>query len=251
MPNPPLEQRRLSGPELLEIWERGSNLPLLQKKILLANLAVEESGTKPVSELSVGEAEVSMAKLHQLLFGRQIEATASCPACGQRIELQFDLNEIALNTTREPSSPLTRIIGSLRVDFRLPTLVDLTLLGEREDTATRKLFLLKHCLLHTSENGEERSFEELPAAVLETIEQTMEEVDSAADIRLSLSCPACVHKWNAVFDITMFLWNKLDVWARRTLRDVHQLASAYGWGESEILSLTPSRRSYYLGLINA
>jgi hypothetical protein len=35
------------------------------------------------------------------------------------------------------------------------------------------------------------------------------------------------------------------------LRDVHELASAYGWRESEILALSPQRRQAYLELVRA
>jgi hypothetical protein len=33
--------------------------------------------------------------------------------------------------------------------------------------------------------------------------------------------------------------------------DVHTLASAYGWSESEILSLNPARREFYLEMVRA
>jgi hypothetical protein len=33
------------------------------------------------------------------------------------------------------------------------------------------------------------------------------------------------------------------------LRDVHTLASAYGWKEDEVLHLTPARRHAYLELV--
>ena len=35
----------------------------------------------------------------------------------------------------------------------------------------------------------------------------------------------------------------------RFLRDVHTLASTYGWREADILALSPWRRQYYLALI--
>jgi hypothetical protein len=46
-----------------------------------------------------------------------------------------------------------------------------------------------------------------------------------------------------------FFWQELDDWADRVLRDVHELASAYGWPENEILALSPRRRQCYLDLI--
>jgi hypothetical protein len=49
--------------------------------------------------------------------------------------------------------------------------------------------------------------------------------------------------------VVAFFWEEIDVWAERTLSDVHRLASAYGWSESDILALGPRRRQRYLALI--
>jgi hypothetical protein len=39
------------------------------------------------------------------------------------------------------------------------------------------------------------------------------------------------------------------VHARSLLAEVHSLARAYGWTESEILALSPQRRSTYLEMV--
>jgi hypothetical protein len=79
----------------------------------------------------------------------------------------------------------------------------------------------------------------------------MSRADPQADVRLALTCPACRHQWRSIFDIVTFFWIELDVWARRTLRDVHALARAYGWREADILALSPQRRQCYLEMISA
>jgi hypothetical protein len=79
----------------------------------------------------------------------------------------------------------------------------------------------------------------------------MAEADPQADVQLDLSCPACRHRWLAVFDIVSFLWSEIDASARRTLQDVHRLATAYGWREPDILALTPWRRQVYLEMAGA
>lgn len=50
------------------------------------------------------------------------------------------------------------------------------------------------------------------------------------------------------FDIGAYLWEEVDAWADRTLRDVHLLAASYGWSERDILDLSPARRGRYLEL---
>ena len=43
-----------------------------------------------------------------------------------------------------------------------------------------------------------------------------------------------------------FLWDEVDVRARRLLDEVHALAGAYGWSEQRILALSEARRRAYL-----
>jgi hypothetical protein len=45
-----------------------------------------------------------------------------------------------------------------------------------------------------------------------------------------------------------FLWSKVNLQAHRLLQDVHLLARAYGWTESDVLRLGPGRRQAYLEL---
>jgi hypothetical protein len=66
-----------------------------------------------------------------------------------------------------------------------------------------------------------------------------------------LTCPQCAHQWQAPLDIVSFLWSEVHAWAIRLLREIHELASAYGWSEAEILALSPWRRRAYLELVNA
>jgi hypothetical protein len=47
-----------------------------------------------------------------------------------------------------------------------------------------------------------------------------------------------------------FFWKEINHWANRILREVHLLASTYGWSEADILALTPTRRQWYLALVD-
>lgn len=79
----------------------------------------------------------------------------------------------------------------------------------------------------------------------------MGRADPQANIRLSLTCPSCANPWEEGFDITDFFWSEVDAWAPRLLREVHVLAAAHGWSESEILAMTPQRRQIYMELVRA
>jgi hypothetical protein len=73
----------------------------------------------------------------------------------------------------------------------------------------------------------------------------MAERDPGAVTELRLSCPACGRDYVVSFDIASFLWSEIEAKAPRLLLEVHDLASAYGWAEAEILALAPWRRSFY------
>jgi len=77
----------------------------------------------------------------------------------------------------------------------------------------------------------------------------MATADPQAETELSLKCVECGLEWQEPFDIESFFWMEVQAWAMRTLREVHQLAAAYGWGEKEILKMHPRRRSLYLSLM--
>jgi hypothetical protein len=62
-------------------------------------------------------------------------------------------------------------------------------------------------------------------------------------------CPTCETSWQATLDIVEFIWAEIDVRARRLLWEVHTLAAAYGWSESETLLLSPARRALYVEMV--
>jgi hypothetical protein len=52
-----------------------------------------------------------------------------------------------------------------------------------------------------------------------------------------------------LFDMPAYFWSEIQMGARRLLQEVHALASAYGWRESEILMLSAARRRAYLEMV--
>ena len=79
----------------------------------------------------------------------------------------------------------------------------------------------------------------------------MGDADPQADVQLALACPGCRHEWSAPFDIATFFWSELKARAEMLLREVHELAAAYGWSENEILGLSAARRAAYLEIVRA
>ena len=72
--------------------------------------------------------------------------------------------------------------------------------------------------------------------------------DPLSEVLVGVACPACGTEFVVDLDVAGFVWAELRGRARELLRDVHVLARAYGWTESEVLALGERRRAAYLEL---
>jgi hypothetical protein len=77
----------------------------------------------------------------------------------------------------------------------------------------------------------------------------MAELDPQAETALHLTCPACQHSFTTVFDIGDYFFRELRAREVHRYQEVHQLALAYHWSETEILSMSPRKRQIYLDLL--
>ncbi len=224
----------ISTAMLLDIWEAGAaQPPLVRALALLAPLFPETA----VAELPVGARDALLLLVREWLFGVQMECVAMCPACTTRLE--FTLATTALRALAPTTAVQSLDVGGQQLAVRLPASADLLALPPGP-AATRRL--IERCLIDAPAV---LSDEALAAAAT-----AMAAADPLLDLQIELACSDCGHTWAAPFDIAGFVWQELDRWARRLLRDVHTLARAYGWHEREILALSPQRRAFYLQLVN-
>ena len=243
--------RALSSSELLSVWERGwAQSPGQQALTLLAS-ACPDVPADALGRLSVGRRDALLLTLRERLFGSLLVGLAVCQNCGQRLELTFGAGEIRATQAEEPAETLSLNADGYRVEFRLPNSHDLVAVSDCPDGPSARGLLLDRCLLRASRNGELTVPDQLPASLVQAVTQRMAAADPQADVSLALACPHCRHQWQAAFDIVSFLWSEINAWAQRILREVHVLASAYGWREADILALSPTRRQLYLELAGA
>lgn len=243
--------RALTAPELLRVWEEGRGRPLAERALLLLGCACPDEPREDLLSLSVGRRDARLLRLREWTFGPWFTSLARCPACGERLELSFGTADVLVQPEEEPQEVLRLSTEGYDVTFRLPTGADLAALeGAREGGDARDR-LLERCLLSARRNGRSRPVGRLPAAVLHAVVERMGEADPQADVRTPLACPACAHAWEAAFDIVSFFWTEIERWAYRTLQEVHVLARAYAWRESDILALSPARRQLYLEMVHA
>ena len=92
---------------------------------------------------------------------------------------------------------------------------------------------------------------ELPDEVATAAVERIAKADPHAEIALAVTCPRCGSGERAIFDIVSFFWRELEGFAIRILREVHVLATAYGWDEARILNMSATRRRCYLEMVEA
>ena len=247
-----LAMRTPTAAELLTVWERGLAQPPARRGLLLLTAADPETPPEMLARLTIGARDARLLALREWLFGSTVNCVTKCPGCGDRVEFTFTIADVcspagASGTTLEAEVA----VDDYAVRFRLPNSNDLLAIDGCGDVGTARRRLVSGCLLHVRRQSNDIAEQELPRAVVDAIGARMAEADPQADVTLRVTCPACANQWQAAFDIVSHLWTEISAWAARVLREVHALASAYGWSEAESLRLSPTRRQLYLNLIGA
>ncbi|MEL6854287.1 MAG: phage baseplate protein [Cyanobacteria bacterium J06607_13] len=238
--------KALSAAELLTVWERGMSLAAPQRALLLLSAAHPKSTLDQLAQLSVGQRDAQLLTLREQILGSQIVSLATCPQCGNTLELTFEVADIRLSDHVESTANLSLQLDGYEVEYRLPNSEDLAEISKLANVSTATQLLQQRCLCSVHYRDEKISPEQIPPEVNQAMLAQMAQADPQADIQLDLSCSDCGHQWQAAFDILTFFWQELTVWAQRILQEVHQLASAYSWSEADILAMSPQRRQIYL-----
>lgn len=226
--------------DLLRIWERGLGLDPARLALALLAAAEPSLDTVTVGEWTVGERDARLLELRERALGVRLALVSTCPACEERIEATLELDALRVPSPAASAELQVEAAGR-RIVVRLPTAGDLVEIERAEDVASARLELLRRCRVG---GGSDPLGDEVVAAVA----ARMADADPQADIRLALDCPGCGTEWEEPFDPVSFFWQELDAWALRLVRDVHELASAYGWSEEDALAIPAARRRLYLEL---
>jgi hypothetical protein len=218
---------------------------------MLLGAACADSNADELEHLSVGQRDERLLQLREWAFGERVQIVADCPACGDKLELEFNVADLRSTARPESRDPLFLAAAPYEVRFRLPTVADLASLPRDAADSGNRSLLLERCVLNARADGQLVPAGQLPEAIVSELGKQMAAADPLAEVQLALTCPACAHQWRATFDIASFFWTEINAWALRILHEVHALASAYGWTEADILKLSPRRRQAYLELIGA
>ncbi len=242
--------RALLASELLDVWEQGLAQPPAWRALKLLAAACPDTPPDGLARLSIGQRDGRLLRLREWTFGPQLVGLATCPGCSERLELTFNASDIRMDPETEPAETLSQSVAGYEVRFRLPNSLDLSAIPDNEDVTSIRRVLLDRCLLSARKNDEEEAVDQLPAHVIDAVVEQMAKADPQADMQLALSCSSCGLQWQATFDIVSFFWSEINTWANRILREVHILASAYGWREADILAMSLWRREFYLQMVS-
>jgi len=249
--------RALSASELLEILERGRAATPARQAIVILERAFPRASVLDLARLSIGQRDSCLLCLRELTFGSQLKGLADCPICHERLELAFDTQNLydptlpLLHTeTIEPvKTEASFHMDAYEVAYRFLTSADLVALPEQADATTTRQFLLDTCLISVHKDGVLVNRSDLPSNLPSVLMEKMEQADPLANLTLVANCPACGHRWQILFDIVSYFWSEIHAWAIRLLHEVHTLASAYGWREADILTMSAWRRQQYIEMI--
>jgi hypothetical protein len=231
--------RTPSERELLGLWESGQTRHLIDRALLLCAWARPDVAPDQLARLPLGTVNEGLLRLRRALFGPRLQARVVCEHCGESLELVLDVADLL------PAAPLAAAtelqLEGLRL--RLPDSTDLAAVTSAASVQAAADQLLDRCCLERPTGAE------LSTHLRERAEAWLETADPLADLRLQLNCDACGHVWPAALDPATWLWDEVQRAARNLLEQVHVLARAYGWTESQVLALSPQRRAVYLEMV--
>jgi hypothetical protein len=232
--------------DLLALWqgEAGPAHPL-RASAVLAQVCDDD-----VAAMRAGEADAALLRWYARTAGPELDATALCPECGQDVGVAVRVDDVLV--APGPGSGVLALDG-YTVRFHAPTLGELERVATSgpADPAAAAEAVLRGCVEECRSAGTDVDPAVLPPAVRDALDAAIADADPGAELALVLECPACAHRWTDVLDPLGFVRQAVRWRVAAIVEQVHVLASAYGWSESEILALPPARRRLYLDVIGA
>lgn len=249
--------RSLSAFDLLDILERGTGRTPIEQALVLLGVAFPQVPKDVLVKLNVGQRDLCLLHMRSLTFGTKLKALIDCQECSERLELEFDTKNLSPSISpvlELEAMTLSNLEISFRwadyeVHFRLPNSADLSSLADTKNVLSGRQQLIEACVISAKRGDAAVSANDLPPEVVNGLIDHMSQVDSLADLTFAITCPACGHVWDIIFDIVSFFWGEINAWSARLIREVHSLATAYGWCEADILAMSAWRRKQYLELI--
>lgn len=191
----------LSATEIVQLWEWGRT-NILSIALALLALALPELPAEQASELSVGQRNLYLLVLRELMFGPSLNGYAECTRCGEKLEFSVEVGALRLP---EPQQQQFRVaLGGYDVACRLPTSRDLAASIGCGDVEAARSWLVQRCVLGAWHDDQPVAADALPEDTVAQLAEVMAAHDPQAEMSFMLECPACGQQWSAQFDIVAF-----------------------------------------------
>jgi hypothetical protein len=184
--------------------------------------------------------------------GDSLRAPLRCtaPTCRQAFEIELPLNAMLESARNTPGELLPFILPQGHsLALRRPTGHDQAAWRTlRPRSRAEALQTIVRSLVVTGEwpiEAETPAF----APTLDALAEAMEDFDPLVSFRVHTQCPHCSSAIDTPVDLEALALEQLHHTQRALLREVHQLASRYGWSEADTLAVPAWRRAHYLRLI--
>jgi hypothetical protein len=230
----------LNNRDFLQLWEQGSSMHPLDRGLLALGAALPDVSQGALADWPLGRRNTALVALRCACFGPHLHAWIACARCAEKLEFELDGTMLAHRADETDYGAPIIVDGQT---FRVPTTRDIACVLQESDPERAALRLAETCRVADDDSPASRVLD------LEEVGRRMSLADPMAEILINLPCPACGHENTPHLDIGSFLWTELEVRAKRLLLEIHVLASAYGWTEQTVLSLSEQRRAVYLDMV--
>lgn len=240
----------LTAESLLRIWEWGQDRHVVDVAVQLLALVTPEKPAEEIALLPIGQRDALLLSLRERTFGETLPVFAECPGCRESLEFTLKVADIRVSGAADTENhPMELVAKGYRLQFRLPHSEDLSAISKCDSVESARRLLLQRCVQVVHRRDKLVALDKVPDEVVARLNKRVAELDPQAEVSMKLLCPACGHQSLADFDIAAFIWGEISILARRLLQEVHLLARAYHWRESDILAMSAWRRHQYLARV--
>ncbi len=213
--------------------------------VVLESVGEQAADADLVRSLTVPDRQFLMRLLGIRLGSDRIWLTPSCSHCGKAFDVPVTQSELPVKPPGEgfPEATVETSLGNIRV--RVPVGRDQEAIAGISDAQEARKVLARYCIVDAELMN--RRVVKLTETDLLAIEAAVERISPELTVSVRADCPECRSPQSVPVDPYQCLrWNFSGIF-----EEVHTIASAYHWSESQILSLTRSRRKRYLSLIRS
>lgn len=192
------------------------------------------------AELSATDRDALLAALHRALWGDRIVSSLPCAACGAMYDFSLELSAVQRQLAAE-QEPFT-IVAPRCLQTHDGQQWHLPSAAQEQQAAEQGVQAGGDVLCALVRGGQDGQDEQGGGIERAAAAARLESLAPILDLDLQAQCPECSHQQLAHFNLQAFVLQRLLDERDGVISEVHALASSYGWGLNEILSLPRSLR---------